>query len=81
MMNRKCPQCGSGRTGPSFTFDYDSDSFGQVVVRTPFFTCAGCDHFWQVEMVLMVAQTLDSADDEAVNGFITAINGEVADVG
>ena len=30
-MDRKCPQCGSVETGPSFTFDYDRDDAGRVV--------------------------------------------------
>ena len=29
-MDRKCPQCGSVETGPSFTFDYDRDDSGRV---------------------------------------------------
>ncbi|MDG2428812.1 MAG: hypothetical protein P8M16_10375 [Acidimicrobiales bacterium] len=79
-MNRKCPQCDSVETGPSLTFDYNTERSGQVVVRNPFFTCAGCEHSWQVEMVLMVAQTAPSADNESVANFVNAINGEVSDV-
>jgi hypothetical protein len=79
-MDRKCPQCGSVDTGPSFTFDYERDGSGRVVARNPFFACGGCEHTWQVEMVLVVAQPFDPDDDEAINGFVDAINKEVVDV-
>ena len=80
-MDRKCPQCGSVDTGPSFTFDYDRDDDGRVIARNPFFACARCKHTWQVEMVLVVAQPFDPGNDEAVNGFVEAINREVVDAG
>ena len=57
-MDRKCPQCGSVDTGPSFTFDYDRDDSGRVV-----------------------AQAFGPDDDEAINGFVDAINKEVVDAG
>ncbi|MDP7208932.1 MAG: hypothetical protein QF523_03560 [Acidimicrobiales bacterium] len=79
-MYTECPQCGSVETGPSFTFDYDRDDAGRVIARNPFFACAGCDHTWQVETVLMVAQPFDPDDAEAVDGFVEAINKEVVDV-
>ena len=42
-MDRKCPQCGSVDTGPSFTFDYDRDDSGRVIVRNPFLPAVGVD--------------------------------------
>ncbi len=80
VMDRKCPQCGSVDTGPSFTFDYERDDSGRVIARNPFFACGECEHTWQVEMVLVVAQPFDPDDDEAINGFVDAINKEVVDV-
>ena len=80
-MDRKCPQCGSVDTGPSFTFDYERDDSGRVIARNPFFACARCKHAWQVEMVLVVAQPFDPDDDGAVNGFVEAINREAVDAG
>ena len=79
-MDRKCPQCGSAEIGPSFTFDYDRDDAGRVVAWNPFFACARCQHTWQVETVLVVAQPFDPDDAEAVDGFVEAINREVVDV-
>ena len=32
-MERKCPQCGSVDTGPSFTFEYDQDDSGRVIAQ------------------------------------------------
>jgi len=75
------PQCGSAEIGPSFTFDYDRDDSGRVIARNPFFACAGCEHAWQVEMVLMVAKPFDPDDDQTVNGFVGAINKEAVDAG
>ena len=80
-MDRKCPQCDSVDTGPSFTFDYDWDDDGRVIARNPFFACARCKHAWQVEMVMVVARPFDPDDDEAVDGFVEAINKEVVDAG
>ena len=80
-MDRKCPQCDSVDTGPSFTFDYDRDDDGRVIARNPFFACARCKHIWQVEMVLVVARPFDPDDGEAVDGFVEAINKEVVDAG
>ena len=79
-MDRKCPQCGSVDTGPSFTFDYERDDSGRVIARNPFFACGGCEHTWQVEMVLVVAQPFDPDDAEAVDRFVEAINREVVAV-
>jgi hypothetical protein len=73
-MDTKCPQCGSGNTGPSFIFDYDRDDADRVIARNPFFVCAGCEHTWQVETVMVVAQPFDPEDDEAVNAFVEAVN-------
>ena len=80
-MDRNCPQCGSVEIGPSFTFDYERDDSDQVIARNPFFACSGCEHVWQVEMVLMVTQPFDPDDGEAVVGFVEAINREVVDAG
>ena len=79
-MHAKCPLCGSVETGPSFSFDYDQDDAGRVVARNPFFACARCEHTWQVETILVVAQPFDPNDAEAVDGFVEAINKEVVDV-
>ena len=78
-MDTKCPQCGSGNTGPSFIFDYDRDEAGRVVARNPFFVCAGCEHTWQVETVMVVAQPFDPDDEDAINAFVEAVNQEVLD--
>ena len=78
-MDTKCPQCGSGDTGPSFTFDYDRDDAGRVIARDPFFACAGCDHSWQVETVMVIARPFAPDDDEAINAFVQAVNREVLD--
>ena len=76
-MNRKCPQCGSVDTGPSFTFDYQRDDSGRVIVRNPFFACGGCEHTGQVEMGLTGSQPFDPNDDESVDGVVKAINAQV----
>ena len=78
-MDQQCPQCNSTATGPSFTFDYDRDDAGRVIARNPFFACAGCDHAWQVETVMVIARPFAPDDDEAINAFVQAVNREVLD--
>lgn len=61
-----CPNCGSTRTGPSFTFKWDKDESGVVAAHDPFLACSDCEHVWQIEGTVVLAPSFDPSDPEAV---------------
>lgn len=60
MDTKECPDCKSNQVGLSFAFEFEKKDNDTVVVTDPFFTCAECEHAWQVKRVMVVSRFPDS---------------------
>ena len=73
-MRSPCPSCGSGETGPSFTFDWEQTET-EVIAVDPFYKCSMCEHSWQVKGRLVLSRHSDPDDQAATRSFAERLTG------